>query len=63
MVTITVSLPSTEQETMSLIETLTQQKGYKLIQIDRVNRVILFEPNRDFGENSTNSSGSMLLCD
>lgn len=63
MITITVSLPPTEAEQMQLIETLTHQKGYKLIKVDKLNNVILFEPNRDFDEGSAPSNKPSLLLD
>jgi hypothetical protein len=63
MVTITVSLPNNEQETVKLIETLTKEKGYKLIKIDRSSRTILFEINKDFDESENNFNKPQLLLD
>jgi hypothetical protein len=63
MVTITVSLPNNEKDTVKLIETMTKEKGYKLITIDRPGRTILFEIGKDIKESDTEISAPQLLLD
>lgn len=65
MITITVSLPNTEKEQIKLIETLTAEKGYKLIKVDKLNNCIIFEPNRDsdWSESKDSSNKPTLLLD
>lgn len=43
MVTITVSMPEDMEQRMSLIETMTKEKGYKLIETNLNNKTMLFE--------------------
>lgn len=63
MVTITVSLPNNEKDTVKLIETMTKEKGYKLITIDRPGRTILFEIGKDIRESDLDNQTPQLLED
>lgn len=63
MVTITVSLPNNEKDTVKLIETMTKEKGYKLITIDRPGRTILFEIGKDIKETPDETNKPTLLLD
>jgi hypothetical protein len=61
MVTITVEAPKNMDERMKLIETLTKEKGYKLIEIDVEKATMLFEINST--NESQESNKPILLCD
>ncbi len=63
MVTITVSLPPTEKETVKLIETMTKEKGYKLLHLDVPNKLIQFEINKNFEEQAVENVAPQLLLD